>query len=156
LDSKDFWGGLMPEAVAAHEAAVKAAAAPVVLGPRKRTRVDYREQREKDEGDEGKEDKDGKKQQGKEEGARGGEEEDDDLEAPGDRRRGAKKRKEVAMLQVDPTLGRGIAPWTHREVDAVEKQLFKFGPGRHSSIACKVGTVKEGDAVLSSETSFRV
>ena len=126
----------MPEALAAHEAAMKAAAAPVFLGPRKRTRVDYREQAEKDEA-KGKEGKDGKKQLGKGEGG-GEEDEDEDLEAPGDRKRGGKRRKEVAMLQVDPTLGRGIAPWTHRELDAVEKQLFKFGPGRHSSIAYKV------------------
>jgi hypothetical protein len=45
VDAGDYWTRLMPEAVAAHRAAEAAAAAGagLVLGPRKRAKVDYRE-----------------------------------------------------------------------------------------------------------------
>lgn len=141
-----FWTALLPEAVAAHEEKMKAAAMPVILPPRQRKRINYSEQFKlgrrrhgEDSGDEccG----DGSESDG-EGGKKRGNANNDAKAGDGagavDGEATTKKKKNIAGSTAE-----GLRLWTRTDVEAFFERILRVGFKRSSQAAKELELVEK-------------
>ncbi|WIA09219.1 hypothetical protein OEZ85_008629 [Tetradesmus obliquus] len=152
-DPKAFWAGLLPEAVQAHEAALAAAKEPEVLGPRRRTVVNYNEKSiarlsaddSDEEGAGGRRRKRrGPGEDGDDFAPEGGEGDGDDDLLPHKKKHRKREAAEGGLVH-DPELGRAVQPWSGTNAESLARAWLRYGPDRLDKLA--EGGAREHDEV---------